>query len=1463
MLTTGNDTLDAVYRKQSSINSTHKVIAEWNQNSYSPIENVGCYPVYLNVSSEDPAYSKSYDVNPVTGGWDNGGYYNEYKKSGTNKYLEDKNKKELSNLMESFYPNRPDPGIIYGYGLPQINNSIVNDSRTLRAYNLLDSKTRLYPLNKNQGFKYWISPRYPKPNISVSPPIPYSFIGVADANGKITGNNAFVVYQDGRYSNKITVKTQVVNGFSLDWTIELLIGTNPSWVIAYQENAAKRTQTGNSTPTMLDGIVRLKANRNNNGVISWTLAGGVETEATITSLHEDDIEPSVNYKGLDAQLIKGIRFSVQKMSSNETGYPALSGATLDLIEISPRLVVDMTPYTSSFDISTSMGDAALGIPTGSIVSSNGSVTFLNDENIISNGNPFSILYGMLKPNVKFTFLNVVKNNANTVVGYVPVKVMYSTTWDEGSGWEVKVQLEDYMKFLKEQKSPDVLIGARDGVRSSSIIKILLDNAGFTKFSFKKTSNYSEHIHEDIKVDYFYSSKENTVAEILNEIAKSTQMSIYFDNTNTLIAITKEAAAQKRPAISGGAVSTFDYWLVGDATSIKDSEIEYPYIYDEMLGSYKYISNIESFDDTRIPPITSGDVSYQSLGLNKQSLYATRLELSQSELSDITSFNKIKDAGFGELTLNRNISYVPQTLWEAAPDSGESQLFCGKLIKTINNLDPYDLLISKTFQAVDKIDAIKLAYNELKLIPSQLDSIQIPISEEDFAYITQQKYNGYVVINSETIKYNGILFTITGNGFSTYQKIYFSLQEIQNDKSKADNGSNFIPYALIVDLDMQIVDEESPTIEGNKTKYTYSCKRSGRGFKDTEVQSHIAQIDSGSRGWSSFVTKVYDSTQPSLTKVRPTLSFISDSKVASFNNILNGETEKLTAGFARLVGPSSGDTGTSQKITAITIGSPSTGINKITSILNPSAGDTVFLTGVCTSSNPSGALSTNTNANHNQDYIVLGTDPADPTTNPAPTPTEFYIGSPITDVPTSLNFANVTDKLPATTQAKNQTEIYIDSSGQQFITGVKKSVGFYPDKIGTTMRIIDQLDKNSESFIGGLGFFLSGSDSGIKGYFLELTTAEQSYIPGQLASSNVILYRLNTVGGVIVATRIGAASRLIASSSSESSASTYFSTLEIDKASWQVVSDVDVSTSLEGSRRRFEIIIGNDTTNKITMYDSTPLAPTEFVGLFVRDDSEIIYENIYAVSLGNTAPANIYDSSYMEKLRDSINRGYSSKSVIESLSENSLVYYEDYTTLVREARPYNVRFKNPAFLSKLIDLTNIVPDYKVKEYSSTAFGATFWIYNTSKSTIGILGEGSIPLFISGYPLLSFSDNSIKIDEYLDFLGANEKMKESLRINKNIYGEQSVNITGLYINNYDEAKNLAEWIANHSSKEKLSLSVSIFPNPLLQIGDVVKIYYKARGYSIDSSGEDKSFIISEISYSVTSDGIDMTLGLREMI
>lgn len=1417
MLTTGVDAIDNSFKKQSSVKSVHKIIAEWNQNAYTKVDYVGSYPITILATSSDPTYAKSFNSNQEAGGWDNGGNYLSIQNDTTlDGMLEDKELKKYRDLKDVIQTERPDPGIIHPFNYSNINNStnnhvnIIDDATNSRVYNLLESNHRAYPVSEKSKTKYWYSPRYCKKNVTNS--ISRSFIGVSNDSGVMLGNNAFIKYSTDIITNKIVIKTQTNNGYPEDFSIEVLKSNAPTtWVNIFTENSTKRTArsitktgtglsgsniitlsdslnlfvgmfiTGTGIPSntkiteilpsskisisnslessisssslsfvdkpLEDGILRITGKYVTNKM-EWSLAGGVEEENSISDLVVDSSQ--------DVEQIIGIRFSVQKLSRGN--------GTLDIIEISPRLVVDMTSYITEFNINSTIGDATFGLPAGSIVSASGTINFFNDDNLISNSNYDSILSGLIKPNVKFTILN--KLESGSITKYVPIKIMYADSWDLSSDWTTSVSLLDYTKFWKNQAPPDMLLGSSDGIRASSIIKILLDNVGFTKYGFNKTGDTEAFLYEDKRLDFFYSdgTSSATVMSTLEEIANSMQLSMFFDQYNNFVVMTKEAIAEKQ--------ADYDYWFIADESKIVNNELnggdsEYPLI----KGSY--LSNIETFDDKIIDPITAGEVQYTNLGIPKMSTYLLSESLRQNQ--DIATINKdniktILESGFAELTLNREMSYVPQQIWMPDESNGgaEALLSAGILKQDVSATRPKTILGTTQFQAVNKNEAIRAAFEYIKEQANlfsgperlnKLNSVVISIEEQDLTVSFQQKYSGHVFIDDELIKYNGILFSINRPGFASELKIVFSREELISLQSQSPSGSSFIPAGLIVDLNMVIVSK--PNLEDSL--YTYVCNGDGRGQDDTKISLHYSGINSGKNGWLEFSSKMYDTTQ---NHTVATINLLTDTNIPSVENP-KAHTQ-VHAGYAKIVGPP----------------------------------------------------------------------------------------------------ANSSDKIP--TSASSST-INISSVGQQCISGVYKDFGFHPQRVGTRMAIkgnsgVGATGKQTSSHIAGFGFYLSGTVSsghmsGSSGYFLEVSTYSENFDPSDPKQNNIKLYKVS--GSNKEPVLIGYANAKVGTTDGINEMPTVE---EIGNTvdTWIDVLTFDIIISGDSNTRYFKVCF--DGQEYFTATDNNPLSPTNNVGMFVRDDSNAVYDFIYASALPAGKSQSVSSPHFLPsptyKLSDITQRRYFSMFATQILNDGISMFYEDFGNVVREAKKMEVRFNSPAFSVMLIELSRVNPNYMIKEFKSTSFGASFWIYNMSPKSLMIGNSSNFPIFISGVVLTELSKSKIDLGSYLENKDYNEIINDDFEINKKLYGDQSLNISGKFIIGKDYAESLAMWVAKNASKEKIEISASIFPNPLLQLGDRVKVFYKDRGYSISQIG-DKSYCLSEINYSVNENGVTMNTVLREML
>ena len=1476
MLTTGINEIDNLFKKSASVQSSHKVLAEWNQNSYTGVSYIGSYPIKLTGTSSDPDYSETFNASQSLGGWDNGGYFYEYDSDAGTGVRENKEREALSPIRDIVKTERPDPGIIHQVQYKNLNSTSIStvrlaeDATDLRAYQLFNTKNRVYPCHKDSATKYWSSPRQRKPNATSGIALDSAYVGVSDEDGEMLGNNAFVVYDTDIITNKIVVKTQTINGYPEDFKVQVLKSSSPAaWATIFTEDSTARSARaitsitatgliGSNTVTLSslndiyvgmfisgtgipagskiesilpasaveissnltanitasatsivdkpleDGILRLTG-KAVSGVITWSISGGVESENSIETLLIGQVT--------GAEQIKGIRFISTKLS-RENG-------SLDIIEISPRIVIDLSSYVTDISINSTMGDFQFGIPSGSMVSSEGTITLFNQDNVISNRNVDSILNGRIKPNVKFTILNkIISENYQK---YVPVKVLYADTWEQGNDWTVSVKAKDYTKFWDDQSAPDILLGASEGLRSSSIIKILLDNAGFTRFNFVKTSDLQEYDYEDRKMDFFYCDKTISVSTVLQNIAQSMQLSMFFDQFGIFTVMTKEAAVQKQ--------DYFNYWLVGDYENLLAGDQEF----SQLNNNYK--SNIESFDDSIIQPITAGEVQYQNLGIPKVSTYLLNKALDKDFSTDLAAIGKddvgtILDSGYSQLTLNRNMSFVPQKMW--SPDEAgaeEGILAAGILVEDISNSSyrAKTVLGAQEFTAKNKNDAIRKAYQHIEA-QGNLHTLgsSIFITEDSLTVAFSQKFSGYVFIDSELIKYNGILFIVSRPGQPSGKKIYFSFEELKADKDNSPSGSNFIPNALIVDIDMKI--KSSPTLSSNTFKYV--CSGDGRGQDGSEVNGHFSALTSSQNNWNYFKTKMYDTpaNQPTGSQ-NATLNFIVDTGIPISDRVGEQETIRIPSGFAKLVGPASPTNPNTVSITAT--GTISTNAITLSSTTGVAVGMSVSGIGIAS------------------DATI----------------------SAINGLVATLSVANVGTVSGVMTFGESYPidQINIYKKGQLQISGATKDCGFHPKRVGTRMTIKRKNNQNKEtlSTIGGICFNVSQSaGGGYTGYFLEASTISTTddFIIEQPSNHALKLYKVTLVDGKLVPTRLGSSvvgitwneslTDMIPANYTGNTEDTYISCYSLEV----YMSGNNISVFFEGKQ-------------VMTVTDSSPVPGTNNVGVFVRDDSNAVYDFIYANTVPDDREVSITSPDFLPSPRLSLGdtdtydgqlaRRFFSTYLRQRLVSGYNVFYEDFGNLVREAKKYEVRFNQPSFDSILIELSKVNPSFYVKDFKASSFGATFWIFNTSSDMIRIDGGSDFPVYITGIGLSKLSESKIDISNILENQTEEEKVNSTLEINRRLYGETSINISGEYITSRSYAENLAEWIANNASKEKIEINATIFPNPLLQLGDKIKVFYKDSGYCQSQQTDDKLYVLSSIGYSVNESGTSMSVKLQEMI
>jgi hypothetical protein len=208
-------------------------------------------------------------------------------------------------------------------------------------------------------------------------------------------------------------------------------------------------------------------------------------------------------------------------------------STFDLIEMSPRLVVDISDDVIEYEVKKSLSDIGnTSLPVGQLLASTGSISIFDAEQAFNPNNTDSIIKNYLRKNIKFNFYEQILNVDDSDYS-VPIKTLYSEGMPQSdvTGGTLSLELRDFYFFLESMPAPRMLVTE---VSLSYAISLLLDYIGFTNYSFKRVDDENDPI-----IPYFFIAPDQNVAEVLNQLAISTQTAMFFDEYNNFIVMSKD------------------------------------------------------------------------------------------------------------------------------------------------------------------------------------------------------------------------------------------------------------------------------------------------------------------------------------------------------------------------------------------------------------------------------------------------------------------------------------------------------------------------------------------------------------------------------------------------------------------------------------------------------------------------------------------------------------------------------------------------------------------------------------------------------------------------------------------------------------------------------------------------------------------------------------------------------------
>lgn len=342
---------------------------------------------------------------------------------------------------------------------------------------------------------------------------------------------------------------------------------------------------------------------------------------------------------------------------------------MHLIEVSPRLEIDLTDFVETISIDKSLDSDNTALPISSLNTNDASIVLsgipaMNGSTIVpifsSQSNQSStILANMLRKNIKF-YINFNLARYSTTSGtvssntYIPGGVFYSDSWNENDIQSVTVQSFDVSRYLQSTPVPDYVANLK-GV--FEIITNILDLAGFTDYDYDSLYRICNSKSAPLDMSYYYcNSKDSTILDALNQIFVAYQIGAYIDEygimrflslQNILSSSTSDISLSETNIVQGG---------LSVSNSAKPGKISLRYQTPKIKQSpsLQNVTNLDIKDSPSFVYTTSNDVVWSqqtndSVGFNylQNTMEATSnvMNINNNDLQDIFHTFNLNNDGY--------------------------------------------------------------------------------------------------------------------------------------------------------------------------------------------------------------------------------------------------------------------------------------------------------------------------------------------------------------------------------------------------------------------------------------------------------------------------------------------------------------------------------------------------------------------------------------------------------------------------------------------------------------------------------------------------------------------------------------------------------------------------------------------------------------------------------------------------
>ena len=1154
------------------------------------------------------------------------------------------------------------------------------------------------------------------------------------------------------------------------------------------------------------------------------------TDFTSPSYFDNSLTQSKTYR--EFEYVKGIRIVVDTMNKFDS--------TFDLIEMSPRLVANISDSVIDFKVTKSLSDIGnSSLPVGQLLASTGQVSIFDYDRSFNANNAQSIISKYTRKHIKFSFYENIMDVENFNY-YVPIKTLYSEGFPQESSDSatIDIGLRDLYFYLESNSAPRMLMTE---VSLSYAVTLLLDYIGFTNYSFKRLAS-----EQDMIIPYFFISSDKSVAEVLQSLAIATQSSMFFDEYNNFIVMSKN---YMMPSLSERKT---DFVLSGQNNQSDTGVLE-----NSSTGTLPNIISINS-EDRKI--FNDGKINYTTRYIQR-------------------SYGSIKQASL--VDNEKTWIYKPVLLWEVAGTDS---------LKTINES------VSKQSNYV--LGAMPINSDLTAAVPAvsnnQIVNNVIDIGENVY-WLT--RYSGFLYANAEIIKYDAVQFSVT-------LPIWYPVNadgSLDSTKPEIVLPGKRAPESIGGNLTTTLQTDEAAISEWRKThkqgssnvwitsnqeyqKFAGSLPFNGKIYPTGLIRIYSVPFYETSNG----ITKLKTGAVQEHGRGRFGTSITSHSAgignywtSADYVRGCNMKSEYLFSGKVNTTIPLT-VAGLAGEANALAKQSTRNGIIK-----------NFMSTTSLTETEVNALQSTKTGTIQSSALVMNG-----PSFAATDIPRDF-ISYVYKELDNSYKHFGTRMRIVGkieNSETRGQTPVGSMTYYQVNDITPEKPISIGGGSGGISV-MVDPKTNNGYYFE-----IIALTETNIESY-LNINAAGET----SSALDNIVFYKIkkNAENSEAIPIKLwGGLSSIIVDDGK------FTGQARMLGEENPTVYDLSVEYQDIGKTRRFYLYINNklikvvDDTDPLPVYNNIALfsrgsSKCMFENIYAiasnyaQNTVATVSEPISTV-FGQTQNSNTFnkDTNLFNNNEVNINesfRKYAMSGVVQSTYMSGIssqqppkynMYFEEFGTIMRECAYFNIKYDRayPALYAELSPTFNRTKGYTVSGFYADSYGAEFLIFNATDTALSLDETSGNHLRIQGITFTQDTTQELTVDSYFgkksnlsdqDLVGnqltyspyTEQEKFNKIKLSRITYGKNDFTIDSEYIQTDDAAEELMGWIINKTMTPKKSVGIEIFATPTIQLGDIVTINYISNDVNIIASDLTR-FVVYNIEYSRNENGPTMILYLSEV-